>query len=109
MGMDAFRALSDQDLVGALFAKERDLVTMRFQHSMNKLENTATLKGVRRDVARIRHELRDRESSQGVGKDSLINSFRRDAMASVGDTPAESVEESGGFLKGIVDKFTADE
>jgi hypothetical protein len=30
-------------------------------------------------------------------------------MVSVGDMPAEFVEESGGFLKGIVDKFTADE
>ena len=47
--------MSDADLVGKVVELEREIVTARFAHSMGKLENTASLKVVRRAVARLQY------------------------------------------------------
>lgn len=106
---DEIRELSDKDLTHRLFRVERELVKARFDHSMQQLENTAVLRGMRRTIARIKTEARRRELEKGMDKDSLIRthrgSFKTDEVAAdTGDDDA-----SGGFLQGIVDKLSGNE
>ena len=51
-----FSEFSDEALVHKVLDNERVLVAARFKHSMNQLENTASLRFVRRDIARFRTE-----------------------------------------------------
>lgn len=99
--------LSDEQLVHDLLQAERDLVGLRFQHSMSTLENTAELAVARKQIARFRTEARQREIAQGLPKNGLIQqhgkSFRSTAA------PSAEAHESGGFLAGIVDKLTGKE
>ena len=54
--MALFTDLTDEQLVHKVLQVERDLVTARFKHSMNQLENTARLRVLRRDIARLQTE-----------------------------------------------------
>jgi large subunit ribosomal protein L29 len=98
----SFTDLSDRDLVAKLDESERALVAARFKHSMNQLENTASLRGMRRDIARIKTELGRREQSAGVAKGSLQGANKPEGARMVADQGAVK----GGFLSGIVDKLT---
>lgn len=90
---------SDQALVEVLVQKEHALVRARFQNSLNRLENTASLRGLRRDIARVRTELRAREVRQGLPKNSLL-ALRRQVVV---DRSNESATSAGGFLDSLVD------
>lgn len=97
--------LTDQDLVTKLHQSERDLVSARFKHSTNQLENTATLRDLRRTIARLKTEARRREEQQGLGKNELLAKHRpADAEASTGES-----KSSGGFLQGIVDRISSND
>ena len=58
------RELSDDELV----QRERDLVEqlfrLRFQHATGQLDSPITIRSIRRDVARIKTILRERQVSQ---------------------------------------------
>jgi ribosomal protein L29 len=100
--------LEDKDLVHQVLAKERTLVANRFSHSMNALENTASLRHLKKDIARLRTEARSREIKRGLAKDSLLHEHRQ----TFGDSSAmedTEVQEKGGFLSGIVDKLAGKE
>jgi len=105
MAMD----FTDEQLVHRVLQAERDLVAARFKRSMNQLENTARLRVLRREIARLRTEARVRENANGLAKNSLFSkhgtTFGRAAPSGSGAVPAEK----GGFLSGIVDKLTGKE
>jgi large subunit ribosomal protein L29 len=46
-------ALGDHDLVERLKEAREEAFSLRFRHATGELENTATLAGARRDVARL--------------------------------------------------------
>lgn len=92
--------LDDAGLVARLMDTRRDLVQTRFMHSMNRLENTASVRNVRRDIARIETELRRRELAQGLAKRAL-ETLHGSAAAPV----AAEEAASGGFLQSVVDKL----
>jgi len=96
--------LSDEQLVHSVLTTERELVTARFAHSMQQLENTAELRVLRREIARLLTEARRREAAQELPKDSLLQAHR--GSFSPDATAAEAQPEKGGFLSGIVDKFS---
>lgn len=100
--------LSDEQLIHSVLRKERELVRARFRHSTNQLENTAELKVLRREVARLLTEARRREVAQGLGKDALL-AGHRGSFRTEGEESAEAAPEKGGFLSGIVDKLTGKE
>ncbi len=60
------RELTDEELV----QRERDLTEqlfrLRFQHATGQLDNPVSMRNIRRDVARIKTVLRERELSQQV-------------------------------------------
>ena len=49
------------ELNGELVALKEELFKLRFQHATNQLKNPIKLKGVKRDIARVRTILRERE------------------------------------------------
>ena len=57
------RELNDADLAQALADAKDDLFKMRFSLATGQQDNTARIRSVRRDVARIETELRFREIS----------------------------------------------
>lgn len=99
--------LTDEQLAHKVLQAERDLVAARFKHSMNQLENTAHLRVLRRDIARLRTEARVREQANGLEKDTLVSRHSSTFGASAPGGAAQA--EKGGFLAGIVDKLTGKE
>jgi large subunit ribosomal protein L29 len=98
------QSLSDEQLVHALLQAERDMVEVRFRHSMGQLENTSVLRQHRRGIARMLTATRKREVDQGLGKNSLMGSHVASFVARVGNSEAEGGAGEGGFLSGVVDK-----
>ncbi|PPK85371.1 LSU ribosomal protein L29P [Neolewinella xylanilytica] len=72
------RDASDADLRDQLNESVTSLEKMRFDHTVNGIENPLELRTVRRDVARIRTELRRRELA-GMSAEALAkrDSIRR--------------------------------
>ncbi|MCB9676514.1 MAG: 50S ribosomal protein L29 [Alphaproteobacteria bacterium] len=105
--MGTISEMSDQDLVARVVQAERDLVAARFKHSTNQLENTARLRNLRHEIARLRTEARTREIAQGLGKDALIQQHLPTTSAPAAGTGAS--EAKGGFLAGIVDKISGND
>ena len=97
--------VTNGQLVADVNAARRALVEARFRHSMGQLENSADLKRLRRDVARLLTEARRRELVDGVSKDALLAGPAAASEAVEASTGADS-DEKGGFLKGLVDKIS---
>ena len=57
------RALSADDLQSKLKEARAELFNLRFQMATGQLDNTARVKEVKKDIARIQTELRAREMS----------------------------------------------
>lgn len=74
-------ALSDEDLMGELEQTESQYIRMRFDNAVTGLENPQDLRGVRRDIARIKTEIRRREiaqlSTEDIASRSKIRARRR--------------------------------
>ena len=106
--MAGFTDFSDEQIVHRMLEVERELVTSRFKHSMNQLENTASIGGLRKEIAQLKTEAGRREQAAGISKNAL---FDRHAKSFGGATGAASAApaDKGGFLSGIVDKLTGNE
>jgi large subunit ribosomal protein L29 len=61
MPHETFKELGDEELVDRLTQTKDDLFKLRFQHVTGQLDNTARLGQLRKDVARLNTELRERE------------------------------------------------
>ena len=57
------RALSDEELAKKLEDGRAELFNLRFQMATSQLDNTARVKQVKKDIARIQTEMRARELS----------------------------------------------
>ena len=55
------RGLSDGELKNNIAEHERSLVDMAFKRAVGQLESTAAIRTIRRDIARMRTILRERE------------------------------------------------
>ena len=55
------RSASDADLKDQLSETSSSLDKMKFDHTVSGIENPLQLRGVRRDIARIKTEIRRRE------------------------------------------------
>lgn len=104
---ESIRSMTDEALAHRLVEVERELVHKRFAHSQGALENTASLRELRKEIARIKTEAGRRESEQGLARDTLFNKYRKTLEGSA--PKAASEESKGGFLQGIVDKLTGSE
>lgn len=59
------RGLSDQELRGKEAEVAEELFRLRFRHASGQLDNTARLRTLRRELARIKTVLRERELRVG--------------------------------------------
>lgn len=92
--------LSDEQLVHRALDLERTLAGNHLRHRLNKLENNSLLGATRRDIARAKTELRQRELSNGLVNGALHDQFRGSWAPSA--APA-TTEAGGGFLKSVLD------
>jgi ribosomal protein L29 len=99
------KALSDEALIHHELAMERTYVLKRFAHRTNQLDDTSSLKVVRREIARTRTEERLRERAQSVAKDSLRTSHRHTFKPGKVGAVGAVASASSGFLSGIASKF----
>lgn len=53
--------LSEKDLDKKLVELKEELLNLRFQHTINQLENPMRLSDVKKDIARVKTEIRQRE------------------------------------------------
>lgn len=60
------RELDDEALAGELTKAKQELFNLRFQSATGQLENNSRLREVRRDIARLYTEMREREL--GIGR-----------------------------------------
>ena len=60
-----FRENSVSDLMDKLTDLKKELFNLRFQNAINQLENPMRIQAVKRDIARIKTEMRRREIEAG--------------------------------------------
>ena len=56
--------LGDTDLIEKLAEAKEELFNLRFQFATSQLENSARLKQVKKEIARMRTEMRSREIAE---------------------------------------------
>jgi large subunit ribosomal protein L29 len=80
-GIGEFKELDDRELLLRRHDVVQELMALRFNKATGQLENTAKVKLLRRDLARIKTLVRQRESEQGLvkgGLESKVGSLRAD-------------------------------
>lgn len=60
--LKSIRAMSESDLVMRIQEDELRLKKLEFAHTISPLENPMTLRTLRRDIARLKTELRKRKA-----------------------------------------------
>jgi large subunit ribosomal protein L29 len=60
----SLRELTEAELVRLLEESQETLAKQRFQHSLKQLQDTAYLKILKKDIARMRTLINERRSSQ---------------------------------------------
>ena len=58
------RAMSDEELKNRLLELKKEQFNLRFQKAAGQLENTARIRQVRRDIARIKTEMTARRKKR---------------------------------------------
>ena len=61
MKMEKLRELTDNDLQNELKKTKNELFNLRFQHVTGQLENPMRMKEVKREIARIKTVIREKE------------------------------------------------
>jgi len=61
MARENFSELTAEELADKLVELKQELFNLRFQHTVNQLQNTARLKAVRKDIARVKTFIRQLE------------------------------------------------
>ena len=58
------RALTGEQLESKLLELKKDLFNLRFQHAINQLDNPLKIVEVKRDIARVKTVIRERELTE---------------------------------------------
>ena len=64
MKASEIRAMTAQELENKLVDLKKELFALRFQHTVNQLDNPARLKAVKKDIARIKTIMREQSNAQ---------------------------------------------
>ena len=68
MKASEIRDMSVEEMNEKLTGLKEELFALRFQLAVNKLDNTARLKAVKKDIARIKTVMREAEIKSGVSQ-----------------------------------------
>ncbi len=61
MELNRIREMSDMELNAELLKMKKDLLNLRFQHVTGQLENPIKLREMKRDIARVKTIIREKE------------------------------------------------
>ncbi len=91
-----FREMHDDELENRLAEASQELFNLRFQHVTGQLDNYARIGQVKRDVARIRTLLREREIEAAEAEEAAEEAAERAAEAAddAADDAEKAAEES---------------
>lgn len=64
MKASEIRDITAQELENKLVDLKKELFALRFQHTVNQLDNPARLKAVKKDIARIKTIMREQSNAQ---------------------------------------------
>jgi len=77
MKIHEVRELKDDELIKQIVEEEKNLLDLRFTHQLKQLTNTSKLKIVKKDLARLKTVLKERnltkEASAGKDKKEGVN------------------------------------
>lgn len=62
MKIHEIREMKTEEIVQRIQEEQKNLVDLRFSHQLKQLTNTSKIKNVKRDIARLRTVLQERES-----------------------------------------------
>jgi large subunit ribosomal protein L29 len=64
------KEMNSEEIKKRIIEDEKELVDLRFQHELKNLTNTAKLKNIRRDIAKMKTilKVRSMEESKSLGK-----------------------------------------
>ncbi len=60
------REMSNDEIIKRIEEEEKGMVDLRFQHELKNLTNTAKLNLAKKDIARMKTVLKERESQKSV-------------------------------------------
>jgi len=61
MKIHEIREMKTEEIIQRIKEEEQNLVDLRFSHQLKQLTNTAKMKNVKRDIAKLRTVLQERE------------------------------------------------
>jgi large subunit ribosomal protein L29 len=61
MDLNKMREMSDVELIAELAKMKKDLFNLRFQHVTGQLENPVKMRETKRDIARVKTIIREKE------------------------------------------------
>ena len=61
MELKKMREMSDAELIAELAKMKKDLFNLRFQHVTGQLENPVLMRETKRDIARVKTIIREKE------------------------------------------------
>lgn len=64
MKMYEINEMSDEEIIKRIEEEEENLVDLRFQHELKNLTNTAKLSNSKKDIARLKTVLRQRQTTE---------------------------------------------
>lgn len=64
MEMNKFRQMTDIELSSELDKMKKELFNLRFQHVTGQLENPVKMREVKRDIARVKTIIREKEMAK---------------------------------------------
>ena len=69
MNLEKIRQMSDTELENELKKMKNELFNLRFQHVTGQLENPIKLRDIKKDIARVKTVIREKEisSEQSLG------------------------------------------
>jgi large subunit ribosomal protein L29 len=77
LASEELRGLDDDRLVDELRKAKEELFNLRFQSATGQLDNHGRLRAVRKDIARIYTEMREREL--GIGREATADTSEASA------------------------------
>ena len=66
MKIHEIKEMKTEEIIQRIKEEEQSLVDLRFSHQLKQLTNTSKLKNVKRDIARLRTVLQERELQSAV-------------------------------------------
>jgi len=68
MKIHEIREMKDDELIKRIEEEDKNLVDLRFSHQLKQLTNTAKLKIAKKDIAKMKTVLKERELAQKKAK-----------------------------------------